>query len=107
MASDPQEHVKIWLESLPSEKIKCADQPAVVEAGFGAGPGCVAGKIEKFESPVSLEDGLHWISSYSHVLKAAHLRLVDGSILWFDRWGFTRRDDGKQPAPRPGVVVIL
>ena len=62
----------------------------VLEAGFGAGPGCVAGKIEKFEALVSIEEGLYWIARYANVLKSAHLRLEDGSILWFNRWGFIR-----------------
>ena len=94
-----------WPGELPEDVQEDIDGLMVLEAGFGAGPGCVAGKIEKYEPPVSIEEGLKWLSRYATVFKAAHLRLEDGSVLWLDRAGFLRYEEGERPAPRPGVVV--
>ena len=92
-----------WPVELPDDLQEQINGLLILEAGFGAGPGCVGGKIEEFEPPVSIEKGLRWLSRYATIFKASHLPLEDGSVLWFNRWGFLRRDEGGRPAPRPGV----
>jgi len=94
-----------WPGEFPDEVLEHIDGLLVLEAGFGAGPGCVAGKIEKYEPPVSIEDGLGWLSSYATIFKPAHLRLEDGSVLWLWQSGCMRWAHGKQSPPRPGVEV--
>ena len=94
-----------WPGDFPEDVLEDIDGQLVLEAGFGAGPGCVAGKIEKYEPPVSIEDGLGWLSSYATIFKAAHLRLEDGSLLWLWPSGCMRWAHGKQSPPRPGLEV--
>jgi len=94
-----------WPDDIIAEVHELIGETPVLEAGFGAGPGCVGGKVEPFDPPASIEDGLLWLAQYASVFKAAHLRLENGSVLWFDRWGFKRRDDSDRPAPRPGLEV--
>jgi hypothetical protein len=75
-----------------------------VEAGFGAGPGCVAGEVRTFDPPVPVPDALAWLERYCHVLLRAHVRLDDGRRLTFERCGaITLRADGA--ACRPGLLV--
>jgi hypothetical protein len=91
--------------TLPPELLDELHGHEVLEAGFGAGPGCVAGKIERFEPPVPLARGLAWIARWSGVLRKAHLQLDDGSVLWFEPGRFVRWDRAPQRPPRPGLVV--
>ena len=105
MNDKTEKQVELWLESIPEEVLAAVGDLKVTEAGFGAGPGCCVGKVEQFLEPVSLGEGLGWIAGYAGVLKAAHLRLTDGSVLWFWPSEFMRWAPGEQPAPRPGLVV--
>jgi len=105
MSANNQQQVELWLESTPEEVLASVADLKVTEAGFGAGPGCCAGKVEQFNKPVPVQEGLRWIVDYSGVLKAAHLRLTDGSVLWFWRSGFMRWAPGEQSPPRPGLMV--
>ena len=61
------------------------------------------GVVEGLHIPIL--EGLRWIAGYAHVLKAAHLRLTGGSVLWFWRSGFMRWAPGEQQPPRPGLEV--
>ncbi len=105
MSANTQQQVELWLESIPKEVLDAVRDLGVMEAGFGAGPGCCAGKVEQFGAAVTIAEGLRWIADYAHVLKAAHLRLTDGSVLWFRRSEFMRWAPGEQSPPRPGLVV--
>ena len=97
--------VELWITTIPEAVLDEVRELRVTEAGFGAGPGCCAGKVEQFETPVSITYGLNWIAGYACVLKPAHLRLTDGSVLWFWRSGFMRWAPGEQQPPRPGLEV--
>ena len=105
MNDKTEKQVELWISTIPQEVLVEAEELRVTEAGFGAGPGCCAGKVEPFGKPVPLTEGLGWIAGYTGVLKAAHLRLTDGSVLWFRPSEFMRWAPGEQPAPRPGLVV--
>ena len=56
--------------------------------------------------PLTIAEGLGWIAGYAGVLKAAYLRLTDGSVLWFWPREFMRWASGEQSPPRPGLVVV-
>ena len=105
MNSETEKQVELWIATIPEEVLAEAGELTVTEAGFGAGPGCCVGKVEQFDEPVSLGEGLRWIAGYASVLKAAHLRLTDGSVLWLWRSGFMRWAPGEQSPPRPGLEV--
>lgn len=95
-----------FIATIPAEVMRLIENKKVVEAGFGAGPGCVAGKIQKYPKPVELAKGISWIKNYRHVLKAAHLLLDDRTTLWFRYDGFKRYDQTPSGnLPRPGVEV--
>lgn len=94
------------LESLPDDALALARANLVTEVGFGAGPGFVAGKIEEYAEPVEIEVALAWLETYRGVLRAGHVRLGDGTILWFERHdGYARKEMGRRDKPRPGITV--
>ena len=105
MSANTQQQVELWIATIPEEVLEEVGELRVMEAGFGAGPGCCAGKVEQFDEPVPMSEGLRWIAGYAHALKAAHLRLTDGSVLWLWRSGFMRWAPGEQSPPRPGLEV--
>ena len=76
----------------------------VVQVSFGAGPSCVAGKVERFDTPVTFGEALAWLDQYAHVLTRGHLSFEDGSGLWVERSGSCRYVE-KSPPQEPGVVV--
>jgi hypothetical protein len=95
------------ITTIPADVMQMIKDKKVIEAGFGAGPSCVAGKVQEYSEPVELAEGVSWIGNYCHVMKAAHLLLDDLTKLWFHCDGFTRYDQtpsGKPP--RPGAEVI-
>jgi hypothetical protein len=92
------------LGTIPAEWHERAAAAGCLEAGFGAGPACVAGKIHKFDPPASLEEAAAWVQGWAGVLKKAHIQLGDGHVLWFHRSGFWRAE-WRETAPRQGVVV--
>ena len=105
MSIDQNDVVLRWVQTIPPD-IWCEVGPQkVLEAGFGAGPSFIGGKTEIFAEPVSIEDGLRWLSRYAGALRIAHLQLEDQSILFFEQDGFKRRDHTRHAPPRPGVVV--
>ena len=93
-----------FLATLPSNLRDRAAATGCTEAGFGAGPGCMAGKVETFDPPAALPDAVAWVHARSHFYKRAHIRLTDGFVLWFGPWGFDRAEQ-RSEAPRPGLVV--
>ncbi len=93
-----------FLATLPSDLRDQAVAARCVEAGFGAGPGCMAGKVEAFDPPATLPDAVAWVHARSHFYKRAHIWLSDGFVLWFGPWGFDRAEQ-RSAAPRPGLVV--
>ena len=105
MNNEIEKQVELWIATIPQEVLKEVGELKVTEAGFGAGPGCCVGKVEQFDEPVSLSAGLGWIAGYASVLKAAHIRLTDGSVLWLWPSKFMRWAPGEQAVPRPGLVV--
>ena len=105
MSDKTEKQVGLWIATIPSEVLDEIGESRVTEAGFGAGPGCCVGKVEPFHEPIPIPEGLRWIAGYAHVLKAAHLRLTGGSVLWFWRSGFMRWAPGEQQPPRPGLEV--
>ena len=105
MKSDRDNAVQQWLQTIPPEIWREVGQRKVLEAGFGAGPSFIAGKTESFAEPVSIEDGLRWLSRYAGALRIAHLQLEDRSVLFFERLGFKRWDQTRRAPPRAGVVV--
>jgi len=90
--------------TVPAELRDRASATGCVEAGFGAGPGCMAGKVEAFDPPAPLPDAVAWVHARSHFYKRAHIRLSDGFVLWFGPWGFDRAEQ-RSEAPRPGLAV--
>ena len=92
------------LGTIPAEWRERGAAAGCSEAGFGAGPSFVAGKVKNFDPPASLEEAVAWVQHYAGVMKAGHVRLVDGHILWFRSYGFTRAERRETP-PRPGVVI--
>lgn len=90
--------------TVPSDLRDQAAAAGCVEAGFGAGPGCIAGKVEAFDPPAPLSDAVAWVHARSHFYKRAHIRLADGFVLWFGPRGFDRAER-RSAAPLPGLVV--
>ena len=105
MRTDHDDVVQQWLQTIPREIWREVGQARVLEAGFGAGPGCVAGLTETFTEPASVEDGLVWLSRYAGFLRIAHLQLEDLSVLFFEPLGFRKWDQTRRARPRAGVVV--
>ncbi len=105
MENDSNNAVQQWLRDIPPTIWREVRQQEVVEAGFGAGPACVAGRTETFVEPVSIEEGLGWLSRHAGVLRVAHLQLEDRSVLFFEPLGFRRWDRTRQAPPRAGIVV--
>ena len=105
MKSDRDDAVQQWLQTIPAEIWREVEQQRVLEAGFGAGPSFISGKTEIFAEPVSIEDGLRWLSRYAGALRRACLQLEDGSLLFFEPRSFWRWDRSGGPPPRAGVVV--
>ena len=105
MRTDHDDVVQQWLQTIPREIWREVGHARVLEAGFGAGPGCVAGLTETFTEPASVEDGLVWLSRYAGFLRIAHLQLEDLSVLFFEPLGFRKWDQTRRARPRAGVVV--
>ena len=105
MRTDHDDVVQQWLQTIPHEIWREIGQARVLEAGFGAGPGCVVGLTEAFTEPVSIEGGLRWLSRYAGALRIAHLQFEDQSTLFFEPLGFKRWDQTRRAPPRAGVVV--
>ena len=105
MGTQHDEPVQRWLQTIPPEVWNEVGQQKVLEAGFGAGPSFIGGKTEIFAEPVSIEDGLCWLSRYAGALRIAHLQIEDGSILFFEPLGFKRWDRTRLAPPRAVVVV--
>ena len=101
MPTPSREAIARWRATLPSSLQPLVREPWVEQAGFGAGPGFVAGRRHTFKSPVMITDGLAWLALYASVFRVAHLRLVDGTTLFFDRASYTSSRDGGRP--RPGL----
>ena len=93
-----------FLATLPSDLRDPAVAAGCVEVGFGAGPGCMAGKVEAFDPPAPLPDAVAWVHARSHFYRRAHIRLSDRFVLWFGPRGFDRAER-RSAAPRPGLVV--
>lgn len=91
---------------IPADILERVSKLRVIDAGFGAGPSCIAGMGHSFDPPVSFEEGMAWLEQYFNSLRRGHLRFVDGTTLWFDSTGFDRYDEEvSDELPRPGVVV--
>lgn len=94
------------ITTIPLETLSVLKNLTAIEAGFGAGPGSVAGKVTRFDTPVDLETALNWVETYRDIFRAAHVMLHDRTVLWFDPNGYTRYHATPVSAPpRPGVVV--
>ena len=93
--------------SIPAEVLEKVQARRVVEAAFGAGPSFCAGKVDKFDPPVSLDEGLAWIQQYLHVMRRGSLFLDDRSLLVFEPLdGFVKYDPTPhREGPSPGVTV--
>jgi hypothetical protein len=95
-----------FISTIPAEVLEDIQERKVIEAGFGAGPSCVAGKVQVFPDPVELAEGVAWIEKYCHIMKAAHLLLDDRTVLWFHPTGFKRYEQTPvNKPPRPGVEI--
>ena len=105
MRADHDDVVQQWLQTIPRDIWREVRQARVLEAGFGAGPACVAGLTETFTEPATVEDGLVWLSRYAGSLKIAHLQLEDLSVLFFEPLEFRRWDRTRRAPPRAGVIV--
>ena len=105
MGTERDDAVQLWLQTIPREIWREVGRQKVLEAGFGAGPGCVAGLTETFSEPASVEDGLVWLSRYAGSLRIGHLQIEDLSVLFFEPLGFKRWDQTRRAPPRAGVVV--
>jgi len=105
MSTKHDDAVQQWLQTIPREVWSEVRHHRVLEAGFGAGPSFIGGKTEIFAEPVSIEDGLRWLSRYAGCLRIAHLQLEDLSILFLEPLGFKRWDQTRRAPPRAGVVV--
>ncbi len=78
------EHAAKWLASIPADVIAGVGETKVVaDYGFGAGPGCVAGK--HWQGPCKLERAIADLVQYRHVLRWAHVYFEGGACLWFSR----------------------
>lgn len=78
------------LATIPAEiRAQLGDRRAT-QVGFGAGPGCVAVKLQRLWPPVSIEDALAWLEGYRTTFRRGHVRLEDGARLFFDPTGFRR-----------------
>jgi hypothetical protein len=94
------------ITTIPADVMELIQNKKAVEAGFGAGPGCVAGQVQKFVEPVELAEGIYWIEMYRQTLRAAHIMLDDRTVLWFHRDGFNRYEETpRDKPPRLGVTV--
>ncbi len=91
---------------LPQNVFEKIEDLNVIDVGFAAGPGCVAGKWQSFDPPVPFAEALIWLEPYRRVLKRGHFRFEDGSTLWIDSNGFSRYDEkSSADLPRPGIVL--
>lgn len=81
------------IETIPPETLGNVRTKKIVLAGFGAGPGFVAQKTEKFEPPVDFPLGMAWLERWKDTFKRTRLEFEDGSRLVF--WGskFERYED--------------
>jgi len=66
--------------------------------------GYVGGKDEDFAEPASLAVAMAWIDGYKRVLRKAHVRLADGTTLWFEPHGFTNATV-TEAVPTSGIVI--
>lgn len=93
-----------FLATIPTALQERAAAMRCAEAGFGAGPGCVAGAVERFPTPAALEEAVTWVHARSHLYKRAHIRLTTGAVLWFGPAGFERAEESAV-SPGPGLVM--
>jgi hypothetical protein len=81
-----------WVEevlaTIPSQESKEIHKLSVLEAGFAAGPGFVAGKIHPFDNPVSMNEALIYLSTYADIFRRAHLKFENGKKMYVDRQGY-------------------
>lgn len=89
-----EEAAQIWKELIPHQHWPYLDGKRVITAGFGAGPGCIGQKVEHFDPPISLDQGLIWIERWRKTFKKARLMLDDGGKLKFDPNGFVEYERG-------------
>jgi hypothetical protein len=101
-----KDNPKDLISTIPADVMCLIENKKVIEVGFGAGPGCVTGRIQKHPIPVDLAEGISWIEKNSDTMKAGHLLLDDLTTLWFYSYGFTRYEQSpNEKPPRPGVEV--
>ncbi len=97
--------MKKLIDTIPPEVKAAIEGKKVVDVGFGAGPGFVAGKAQEFDRPVPLEEGAEWLERYREAMRVGHIGLEDGTVIFFESRGFKRYDtERRKKMPRPGVV---
>ena len=92
-------------ETIPDDLRAELGARPVVCASFGAGPGCCAGKHQRFDPPVTLEVALDWLERYRGSMRSGHIAFADQTGAWFHRSGFDRYDATPKEEPRAGLVV--
>lgn len=78
------------IESIPAEVRAQLGSLKAVEVGFGAGPGCAAVNIKKQDPPITFESALAWLEGYRGTFRKGHVKLEDGTHLFFDPTTFLR-----------------
>ena len=99
------------VDLVPREIMGMVSLLSVVEAGFGAGPGCVAVKRWKYAPPVSFLEAVSDLEQHRGLMRRCHVVFLDGSRLVMDRHRFHSFDPSvalrRQNAARVGQVGIM
>lgn len=79
-----------WIATLRPELQAQLDEPIVVEWGFGAGPAFAGVQVNRCEPPRALREAIALLFERRQQMKRGHLRLADGTRLFFEPRGLIR-----------------
>jgi hypothetical protein len=106
-SSAGDEQSQSLLETIPADLLAEVDGVSVCEYGFGAGPGCICGKVCKHTEGCSFDQAIIFLEKYRHVLRRAHIKFSSGLVFWFRRECFDRSEFKVSPERlRPGLTCV-